>query len=86
MICGQPSFLKVMISTIDNDMAIRTADSERVHGDPTNSVRGPGRWFERELQSPFRCWNLWVDFLEVDIWRDEPVLKDKNRLDDADRC
>jgi hypothetical protein len=86
MVRRQPSFLEIVISVIDNDMSVRTADSKGVYRDPAKAVRGPRCWFQRELKSPFRCWDLWVDFLKVDVWRDESILKDKNGLDDADCC
>jgi hypothetical protein len=86
MIRRQPSFLKIVVSVIDNDMSVRTADSKGVYRNPAKAVRGPRCWFQRELKSPFRCWDLWVDFLKVDVWRDESILKDKNGLDDADCC
>ena len=84
MVGGQTPFLEVMISIINNDMTIRTANPERVYRDPAKPVRGPRRWLKRKLKPPFCCWNLRVDFLEVDVRWNEPILENQNRFDDAD--
>jgi len=84
MVGGQISFLEVMISIINNDMAIRTANSERVYRDSAKAVLGPRRWLKRELKPPFCCRNLRVDFFEVDVRWNEPILENQNRFDDAD--
>ena len=65
-------------------MAIRTANSERVYRDSAKAVLGPRRWLKRELKPPFCCRNLRVDFLEVDVRWNEPILENQNRFDDAD--
>lgn len=64
-------------------MAIRTADSKRIDGDPAKAGRRPRRLFERELEPPFGCWDLRIDFFEIDVWRDDAVLKDEYRFYDA---
>lgn len=81
--CSQPAFLQVVVSVIEDDMTVRTADSERVDGDPAKADRRPRRLFERELEPPFGCWDLRVDFLKIDVWRDDAVLKDKDGFDDT---
>jgi hypothetical protein len=86
MIRCQPPFLEVVVSIVNDDMTVRTAHSERVHRDPAKAVRGPRSRFKRKLKSPFRCWDLWVDFFEVDVGCDESILEDKDRLDDTNPC
>jgi hypothetical protein len=85
MIRGQPSLLEIVKSIIENNMAVCTADSKGIDRDPAQAGRGPRRWFKRELKPPFCCRDLRIDFLEIDVWGDDSILKDKNRLDDATR-
>jgi hypothetical protein len=82
---GQPSVLEVVKSIIENNMAVCTPDSKGIDRDPAQAGRGPRRRFKRELKPPFCCRDLRVDFLEIDVWGDDPILKDKNRFDDAAR-
>ena len=84
MVRGQTSFLEIMISIIDYNMAVRTADSKGIYRNSAEAIRGPRRWLKRELKPPFCCGNLRVDFFKVDIRRDESILEDKNRFDDTD--
>lgn len=66
-------------------MAVCTANSKGIDRDPAQAGRGPRRRFKRELKPPFFCGDLGIDFLEIDVWGDDAILKDKNRLDDAAR-
>ena len=86
MIRGQISFLEIMISIIDYNMAVRTADSEGIYRNSAKAIRGPRRWLKRELKPPFCCGNFWVDFFKVNIRRDDSIFEDKNRFDDTNEC
>jgi hypothetical protein len=82
---GQPSVLEIVKGIIKNNMAVCTADSKGIDRDPAQAGRGPRRWFKRELKPPFCCRDLRIDLFEIDVWGDDAILKDKNRLDDAAR-
>jgi hypothetical protein len=86
MVRGQTSFLEIMISIIDYNMAVRTADSEGIYRNSAEAIRGPRRWLKRELKPPFCCGNFWVDLFKVNIRRDESIFEDKNRFDDTNDC
>lgn len=80
---SQSSVLKIVESIVKDNMAVRAADAERIDRYPAEASCRPRDLLEGKLESPFCCWYLRIDFLEIDVRGNDPTFEDKDRFDDT---
>lgn len=54
-----------VIYVVEHGMSVCPRGTERIHRNPSESIRGPKRSFQRKLDTKTRIVDTWVELLEI---------------------
>ena len=75
--------MKVGISVVNNYVGVRATISKAVHRGPTQIGVWPRHHSSRDCDPPLFKWYSTVRFFEVNIGKDDILLKHEDTFDDA---